>query len=173
MIVPSKFSHVNEGRNVYVTGHITDALIGLLTNKSIPDISISELCDKAMVGRASFYRNYGSKEQVLEKYIEKIFCEECANMRDGAPLHEIIEVVFSHLERHRDFYALMNRRGLVWLLKDAILGLVGLRPEYPAQLAYAAAFASYSIYGWIEVLFQRGMVESASEMAEMFRAHGL
>ena len=29
------------------------------------------------------------------------------------------------------------------------------------------------LYGWIEVWFQRGMKESAEEMAEMLKAQGL
>ncbi len=164
----------NEGRNAYVVEHITDALIALLADKPIEDISISELCNRAMIGRASFYRNYANKEEILKKHIEKIFREECINdRRDGDPLHETIKTIFSHFERHQELYTLVNRRGLVWLLKDVILGLVGPKPEYPKELAYASAFVAYCIYGWIEVWFQRGMVESAEEMSEMFRERGL
>ena len=51
----------NEGRNAYVIGHITDALLGLLREKPLERISVSELCGRAGVGRASFYRNFISK----------------------------------------------------------------------------------------------------------------
>ena len=44
----------NEGRNTYVIEHITRALLELLKEKNLSDISISELCDKAEVGRVSF-----------------------------------------------------------------------------------------------------------------------
>lgn len=44
----------NEGRNTYVTEHITKSLLALLKDKAIEDISISELCGSAGVGRASF-----------------------------------------------------------------------------------------------------------------------
>ena len=52
----------NEARNAYVIEHITDALLTLLKDKPIGDISISELCDLAGIGRASVYRNFESKE---------------------------------------------------------------------------------------------------------------
>ena len=44
----------NEGRNMYVIEHITKSLLALLEEKAIEDISVSELCDNAGVGRASF-----------------------------------------------------------------------------------------------------------------------
>lgn len=57
----------NEGRNAYVIEHINEALFGLLKEKSLNEISISEICETAGVGRMSFYRNYESKEDVIKK----------------------------------------------------------------------------------------------------------
>ena len=48
-----------------------------------------------------------------------------------------------------------------------------LRPDLPKGEAYAKAFAAYSLYGWIEVWFQRGMQESAEEMKQLFKNQGL
>ena len=59
----------NEGRNLYVITHITESLLELLKDKPLNDISISELCSHAQVGRATFYRNFEVKEDVLNVYI--------------------------------------------------------------------------------------------------------
>ena len=59
----------NEGRNAYVTGRLTDALLSLPEKKPLEDISVSELCDGAGVGRTSFYRNFACKEDILKAYI--------------------------------------------------------------------------------------------------------
>ena len=61
----------NEGQNTYVIEHITEALIKLLQEKPIGDITISELCNLAGIGRASFYRNFESKEDILRDYINR------------------------------------------------------------------------------------------------------
>ena len=61
----------NEGRNIYVIEHITKSLLTLLEKKTIENISISELCDNAGIGRASFYRNFNNKEDILKIYINK------------------------------------------------------------------------------------------------------
>ncbi len=165
----------NEARNAYVIDHITDALLNLLRDKPVGDISIRELCDLAMIGRASFYRNFESKEDILRRYINKIFKEwtEEADKKENRPLNEWLGLLFAHFEKHRDFYSLLNERNLVYLLKDVIIELCGPKPEHSKVEAYARAYIAYTLYGWIEVWFQRGMQESAKEIAGMFKGQGL
>ena len=158
----------NEGRNAYVVEQLTGALLELLREKPLADISISELCEQAGVGRASFYRNFQEKEDILRTYIYHLFKEWTGRLGDGAPLDRLILAMFTHFEGRRDFYALLNERGLTGLLKDVILELCGFRPDQEAKAAYASAFAAYSLYGWVEVWFRRGMRESAAEMAALF-----
>lgn len=165
----------NEGRNAYVLRHITDALLELLKEKTLSEISISELCESARVGRASFYRNFGNKEDILKAHLNEIF-QEWVNEYEkvqGRPLNELIQTLFAHFEKHWDFYSLLNERGYIPLLKDTVIGIFGLNPELPALEAYAKAYVAYSLYGWIEVWFQRGMQESAEEMATLLKAQGL
>lgn len=59
----------------------------------------------------------------------------------------------------------LNKRGLVYLLKDIILDLCGFDPEQEAAAAYSSAYAAFFLYGWIEVWFRRGMKETAAELA--------
>lgn len=54
-------------------------------------------------------------------------------------------------ETHRDFYGLLNKRGLIYILKDILIGIYGPKPEHSKTEAYATAFVTYSLYGWIEV----------------------
>ena len=165
----------NEGRNAYVIEHLRDALLKLLSEKPMNDISISELVETAQVGRASFYRNYEQKEDILKAYIDNLFHEwmEEWQRNAGVPLSEQLRILIAHFEKHRDFYKLLNDRGLIYLLKDGIIGLFGPKPEYDKVQAYTAAYFAYVLYGWIDVWFQRGMRESSDEIAEMFRAYGL
>ena len=157
----------NEGRNAYVLEHITEALLDLLAVKPLDEISISELCENAGVGRASFYRNFANKEAILKACIDQRF-QEWTGIYGGNSLSELIGAMFSHFEQHRSFYELLSKRGLLYLLKDVIVGICGPRPEHTKKEAYATAFVAYSLYGWIEVWFQRGMRETAEEMAALF-----
>lgn len=165
----------NEGRNIYVIEHITKSLLALLEDKAIENISISELCDNAGIGRASFYRNFNSKEDILRAYINKLFdgWKSDWEKNNGIPLSSGIGMIFGHFEQHREFYRLLNERHLIYLLKDVILDIMELRLDLPKAEAYAKAFAAYALYGWIEVWFQRGMQESAEEMKQLFQSQGL
>ena len=165
----------NEGRNIYVIEHMTESLLTLLENKAIEDISISELCDNAGIGRASFYRNFNSKEDILRAHIDKLFdgWRRDWEKNNSIPLSSGIGMIFEHFEQHREFYRLLNERHLIYLLKDVILDTMELRPDLPKDEAYAKAFVTYCLYGWIEVWFQRGMQESAEEMKQLFQNQGL
>ena len=161
----------NEARNTYVLQHITDTFLNLLQDKPICEISISELCDKAGVGRASFYRNYECKEDILRAYIDVLFREWTQN--GNVALSEQVRTMIAHFEKHRSFYKLLNDRDLTYLLKDVIIGRCGPKPEHEAAQAYASAFVAYVLYGWIDVWFQRGMKESSDQIAELFKVQGL
>lgn len=165
----------NQGRNAYVVEHLTDALLMLLKDKPVNDISVSELCDIAGVGRASFYRNFESKEEIIRLHIDRLFFEWTGKYEqsDDKPLSLLIELIFAHFEGHRDFYGLLNERKLIYLLKDAVIGICGPKQEQDKGEAYAKAFVAYSLYGWIEVWFQRGMKESSEEMEGLFKMQGL
>ena len=64
--IVSPFS--NEARNAYVTEHITGALLSLLKEKPMQDISISEIVDSAGVGCTSFYRKLRNKGRHQKKH---------------------------------------------------------------------------------------------------------
>ena len=58
--------------NLRVKRSITSALLHLLEKKSISEISVSEIIREAGVARASFYRNYATKESVITTLISDI-----------------------------------------------------------------------------------------------------
>lgn len=58
--------------NLRVKINITNTLFRLMEQKSLAEISITELVKGAGVARASFYRNYESKEDVLVTLIRDV-----------------------------------------------------------------------------------------------------
>jgi len=156
----------NESRNAYVVEHLTSSMLELLKEKPINKISISELCGMAGVGRTSFYRNYEEKEDIIKAYVEHLFQDWLDRWKEtpDLPVKEVVRIVFSHFEANREFYTLLNERGLVYLLKDIILNLCGFDPEQEMPAAYSSAYVGFFLYGWIEVWFRRGMRDTAEEL---------
>mgnify|MGYP003447061330 CR=1 FL=1 len=59
----------NTEKNNYVKKQITNALLRLLKEKKLKDISISEITTTAKVSRISFYRNYHDKDTIIKEYM--------------------------------------------------------------------------------------------------------
>lgn len=156
----------------YVKQRLTAALLGLLEEKELRDISVSALTAAAGVHRVSFYRSYRNKEDVLREYLLRLFGEWTAiyDRQERRSDDDLCVHLFAHLYAYRDFYGLLSRRGLLYLLRDVLVQICGPKPEYPNPGAYAAAFISYGLYGWIEEWVARGMRESPEEMAELLKS---
>lgn len=165
----------NEGRNTYVIKQVSDTLLKLLQVKPIDEISISELCEKALVGRASFYRNFNSKEDILRLYIHSLFQKWAtrSSHEEDKSLSALLRSLFSHFENHQDFYKILSKRNLLYLLKDVLIDIYGPKPEYSKEEAYARTYYVYALYGWIELWFKRGMKETSEEIENMFKKQGL
>lgn len=61
----------NQEKNTYVRNQILTTLLEMMKTESFNSITISDLVAKAEVGRASFYRNYRTKEDVLREEAER------------------------------------------------------------------------------------------------------
>lgn len=162
----------NAEKNTYVKTQITNALLKLLKKKDLKDISISEITSAAGVSRVSFYRNYSEKEDIVKEYIIRSFGSRINDdMKKDSPGDERLGNMFAYLTEYRDFYLLLSRRNLLYLLKDIIIEMFGPKPEQSNFVAYTAAFIANAIYGWIEEWFHRGMQESGEEMTILLQNH--
>ncbi len=65
---------INAAREKSMDGFVA-ALVALMRDKPYGDISVSELCDAAGLARKTFYRNFKSKDEVVEYRLDKFFVE--------------------------------------------------------------------------------------------------
>lgn len=163
----------NEGRNAYVVNRIISAVLKLLRNRQLTEISISEITHEAGVGRTSFYRNFGSKEDVVVRKIKQLQAGwieeyEASEKKSNA---ELYMSMFRHMREHREFYLLLQERNLAHLLLDILLDHLQLSPDDPNAWAYTKAFIAYGTYGWISEWMARGMQESPEELARLLSEH--
>lgn len=169
----------NLERNTYVREQIINATLDLLKEKEMKEITIRDISSRSQVSRASFYRNYDSKEDIIKTYIGKMIVDwqmnspEIKLKEETGNDDEMLGSLFGLLKEHNDFFLLLNDRGLLYLLRDTLKEIYGPKSEYPNLGAYFAAFIFYGIYGWIEEWISRGMQESAEEMAKLLKERNL
>ena len=69
----------NQESNAITRECIEQALIILMDRKPYSEITIKDITDRAGVSRASYYRNYESKEDILSGFIQSI-CKELSSV---------------------------------------------------------------------------------------------
>ncbi|MBR2740183.1 MAG: TetR/AcrR family transcriptional regulator [Oscillospiraceae bacterium] len=160
----------NEQKNTYVKKQITAALLELLKEKPLSDISVSELTGRAEIGRVSFYRNYQSKEDILKEESDRLI-NEWGRLYEADPEsapETLFPSLFDFYRDHRDFYTTLYNAGMSSIMMETIIGTIQITPEMQNLEAYMKSFWAYGIYGWMLEWIRRGMQESGKELSAIF-----
>ena len=153
-----------------VADDITDALFDLLKTKNLADISTTEIIKKAGVCRSSFYRNFYLLEDVIRQYGVAMFEDinrKIPLAQEG--MREHIEAVNTYLWFQREYLALIERRGLFYLLAGPILEhcLIQIRRLDVWHNRYQAEFYTGASIHLIRAWIRNGFEESPGEIADL------
>lgn len=160
----------NEEKNTYVKRQIVAATLRLLQKKHIDEIHVSEITEAAAVGRVSFYRNYASKRDILQKESDRLIGEWgtiFADLPSGEYTVHFLSI-FDFFQSHAEFYRTLRRAGLTDIIMNTVVGLAGTINIQSNLDAYLRSFWAYGVYGWIVEWIDRGMSESAEELVQLF-----
>lgn len=160
----------NEQKNSYVKTQITGALIELLSEKAMEEISVSELTEKAQVGRVSFYRNYKTKEDILREESNRLI-QEWGRLYEANPESSpetLFPSLFDFYREHKGFYTILYQAGMTAIMQETILNTIQITSEMSNLEAYMKSFWAYGIYGWMIEWIKRGMPESGDELSRLF-----
>ena len=161
----------NQQKNTYVRRQILETLLKMMKEETFTDITISELVRMAQVGRASFYRNFTDKEDVLSQENRRLMAEWKRNyeLMEHASPTEVLISLLDFYKRHSDFYLSLYHAGFSNMILETMLEQSDITPQMPNALAYLKSSIAYMIYGWIVEWIQRGMEESGTELARMIQ----
>ena len=143
--------------NMRVKQAITNALFSLMKKKSLADIHITELTDGAGVARASFYRNYCSKEDILVTLIRDILDEfrEEMDVRQGSfYTYENVLLSFRYFKKYRDYVLDLYRSGFVSVLLEE---LNHFHESVEGSMA-SSSIQRYQLYLYIGALLNMAVV---------------
>lgn len=154
-----------------VKEYYTQALFELLKKKPLQDISISDLVRKSGASRASFYRNYESKEQIIDEYLRKTF-GECFSRHPISKenMRTQVENIFNEILAQREPLTILCRTGQLYRIDEIIhhdtisqIEQLNVMNNVYQPFFFSGAAASM-IKAWIEFDFK----ESPSEMSDIF-----
>ena len=157
----------NEQSNHIARECLKTAVMQMLTEKPLENISITELVKKAGVSRSAFYRNYASKEDLIEDVCRQIVDEIIAILK--APLHRedrakwFAQFFYSVKKNEQYFRVYLDTH--MQLMRSSILENVcpsENTEEHYRLIVREGAFANV-LTDW----FRNGMKEDPDEMGEL------
>lgn len=156
----------NEKINILVKDSITDALLILLNKKTLDRISITEITSKAGVGRVSFYRNFNSKEDIIDKYLTKVtdnFINKSQISFRNDNIEKYLLTLFTHLENYKDFAYNLYKSNCIYLIESQFKRI--FTQNYKEYDKYKRDFYIGGIYNIYYNWLINGCKESPKELS--------
>lgn len=160
--------------NLRVKERITATLLNLMKDKSISEISVSEIIAGAGVARASFYRNYATKESVITTLISDVLEKYRAEIQiDGENFYtyENVRKSFEYFSQYAGQVLDLHRFGY----GSIILEMLNQFHEEIAGTMPCRSIERYQLYIYIGSLYntammwlQGGQKESIEEVSDLF-----
>lgn len=154
---------------------IKEALIRLMAKKPYLEITVSDVVRDAGVARASFYRNYGSVNDVLNDIMDKITSEISESMltvfsgNDERKWREFLFGLFYRLSKE-DFSMLTQNYENVGILLSRINTCIHEMNERLPSNTMEEKYTPYGRMGFIMNVMKRwadcGMKDSPEEMVD-------
>lgn len=147
------------------------SLMQLLEKKELAKITISELVHRAGVSRAAFYRNYSSKEQMLEeifgKTVQKIM-DKLGQFNLRTELYQVWIILFKEAKKEARLISLAVDYNLEKNLTQAVFNFLEKRQQSKrVASSYIHSFWSSALVSVLSKWIKDGMQVPAEKIASL------
>ena len=154
---------------------IADALFSLMMRKPFQQITVTEICEAAAIGRKTFYRNFELKEDVIDFWLDL----RCAEYERDYLSVSLEEKLYSHclfLKKHTEELIILYHNGLHPLIEQKfsvfLPDTMPIWSEDPVEQEYRSQYIIAGIEAIVRVWVTRGFRESVEEIVAIVnRAH--
>lgn len=143
---------------------LRDALIELILERGWDETNVQDLCDRANVGRSTFYTHFADKEELLIGGLgdlRKALRQQAPAAAGAQPLAFARGIIEHAHEQRRLFRALLGKRSghvvqqrfralLLGLIKEDLAALVPSGPQLDAATHYIAGAFFELLIWWVD-----------------------
>ncbi len=150
---------------------MADSLIELMKSKPFDKITITEITDKAGVGRATWFRNFSSKNDALTyKLVTMWYIWTNTNDSNKAKRYTIENALdfFEFSYSIRELYNLIYSYNLQTVIYDAFYQIVIPQHRDNPVDCYKSRFISHGLFGLLDEWIKRDYKETPAEMSKLF-----
>ena len=155
----------------YVTEALGRALLDLMREKSIEKITADELTTRAQLGRATYFRNFNAKEEIITQYIVILWraYERTHHLKDyriDDPYRVCLYFEFClSMRADNDVIMTQNRSSAILSAYEIIFY------DYDEPMAsdtFDRAYMAYGLYGVFLKWAKDGYKQTVEDMTSMF-----
>ena len=144
----------------------------LMKSKTLQSISVTDIANTAGISRMTYYRNYGTKEQILREYMKLLTRDYVEALGDVyAPRCDRTHILCAVrcFYQNREFVECLERAGMSQILLDGMIGYLlqayAVQEDDFAQQCVLRALAGV-IYAICIHWFRQGMRQSQEEVTD-------
>ena len=141
---------------------LSRSLISLLTSKSITEIDVSELCEKAGINRTTFYKHYASLYHLLDELIVQFFKRIetlFLSLSSGENTTSKVVYLLKYLKQNREFVTIIMNNNSFSSISERLIqlnficNLINSNIQYRKN-AYVSEdyYVDFIISGWIAAI---------------------
>lgn len=159
-----------------------EALYTLMKTKNYQDIKISEIIDKAGISRATFYRNFGSKEDVIIVRVKNMFVDFHTDMLEMYKVHQpddetmLIAEFFKRFDREEKLVDVVIKSNMEYLMMEGILSIMNYYKDHFYELVtsnqktdeYTMDIVASSCWTLLSRWHKSGKEESATDLVKIY-----
>lgn len=148
--------------------NLYESLLFLMGEHPFEEIKVSEICEKAMTNRSTFYAHFEDKYALLSSLLsdlktglteELLKNEEITNSKEY--YLKCLYILFLHIEEHKDVYSLLivnNRNSIAMdMIYDTLLENITKRMNDDGNDKKRKIPADFVIHFYLGAIFQIGM----------------
>ncbi len=151
------------------------ALIELLKEKPLSAITVTEITQKAGVARMTFYRNYSTKEEIFEKYLDYLFEQFHRTVAEHGRhasfiRYENIMLGFAFFRQEAELICCLVNNNLSSGLRDKIIQNeldLSLNSQDDTESRYLTIAYASALFGIMTSWVQGGMKEDPNQLARL------
>jgi len=159
-----------------------EALYQLLKVKLYKDIKITEIIEKAGISRATFYRNFSTKDDVVKIQVRVFFESVYLSLQEHTLVTDeedelfFIQSFFEHVDESGKLLDTVIKTNLEYLMTTGILELIKIRKDQFYSLMdidktaelYTLEIAASSAWILLSRWHKGGKKETSSELAKIY-----
>ena len=141
---------------------LSKSLIGLLTLKSITEIDVSELCEKAGINRTTFYKHYASLYHLLDELIVQFFKRIetlFLSLSSGENATSKVAYLLKYLKQNREFVTIIMNNNSFSSISERLIQLNFVCNLINSNIQYRKNdyvsedyYVDFIISGWIAAI---------------------